>query len=53
MTMGKKLMLSVNLRALKSALAKPKPKTASVATVTPGGKSGRGEFPLEDSFGEM
>jgi len=42
-----------SLSALKSAVSRPKPKTASAAPVMAGAKSAHNEFPLEDNFGEM
>jgi methyl-accepting chemotaxis protein/methyl-accepting chemotaxis protein-1 (serine sensor receptor) len=42
-----------SLSALKSAVSKPKPKTAPAASVMASAKATRNEFPLEDNFGEM
>jgi methyl-accepting chemotaxis protein len=41
-----------SLNALKSAVARPKPKAAPTLVMA-GAKSARNEFPMEDSFGEM
>jgi methyl-accepting chemotaxis protein len=41
------------LSALKSAVAKPKPKIAPTAPAMAGAKHAPNEFPLDDNFGEM
>jgi methyl-accepting chemotaxis protein len=42
-----------SLSALKSAVAKPKPKIARAAPIIAGAKAASNEFPLDDNFGEM
>jgi methyl-accepting chemotaxis protein len=42
-----------SLSALKPAVSRPKPKKATAAPAVAGATATRGEFPLDDNFGEM